>query len=120
MRIHHLAFRTRDLARLEDFYGRVLGLRVTKRDAERSVWLDAGGAIVMLERCEPDKHEPAIDRASLELTCFALEPSDFAAITKRLDDAGVAVEAETAFTIYLRDPDGRRVGLSSFPQPRGT
>ena len=59
MRIHHLAFRSGDIARLERFYVEVLGLA----------------------------------------------------------RAGVAVEAATEFTLYVRDPDGRRVGLSSYPLP---
>ena len=43
MRVHHLAFRTRDLTRLERFYTDVLGLLVARRDEERSVWLRAEG-----------------------------------------------------------------------------
>ena len=38
----------------------------------------------------------------------------------RLREAGVAIEDRTAFTLYVRDPDGRRVGLSSYPTPLET
>jgi hypothetical protein len=34
--------------------------------------------------------------------------------TARLAAAGVAVEAQTEFTLYFRDPDGRRVALSAY------
>ena len=37
MRIHHLAFRTGNLARLEAFYVGALGLAVVQRNEERSV-----------------------------------------------------------------------------------
>ena len=113
MRIHHLAFRTFDLPRLERFYVDVLGLEVVRRN-ERSVWLDAGGAIVMLER--RDDAEPEIAPTSLELTCFAIEPDEHDAVTSRLAAAAVPIEGRTAYSVYFRDPDGRRVGVSSFPR----
>jgi catechol 2,3-dioxygenase-like lactoylglutathione lyase family enzyme len=114
VRIHHLAFRTTDLTRLERFYAGVLGLEVLRRDGSRSVWLDAGGAIVMLERREDG--EPAVDQASMELTCFAVAPRDAPAFLERLAEAGVPIEGRTAFSVYFRDPDGRRIGLSAYPE----
>lgn len=113
MRVHHLAFRTGDLERLERFYVDALGLAVIRRNEARSVWLDAGGAIVMLELREDD--EPAIDPASKEMVAFAVEPETRALRIDRLARAGVTVEAATDFTLYVRDPDGRRIGLSSYP-----
>ena len=115
MRVHHLAFRTDDLPRLERFYVEALGLAVTKRNDARSVWLDAGGAIVMLEQREAG--EPPPPPGSQELAAFALDPSSLPVVKERLARAGVAVEASTAFTLYVRDPDGRRIGLSSYPVP---
>jgi hypothetical protein len=32
----------------------------------------------------------------------------------RFDAARLPIEGETAYTIYVRDPDGRRVGVSSY------
>ena len=116
MHIHHLALRTADLPRLERFYVDVFGLRVVRRDGERSVWLEAGGAIVMIER--RGDGEPAIDSRSLELTCFAIAPDEHHAALRRLETAGAVVEGRTAYSIYFRDPDGRRVGVSSFPSER--
>lgn len=113
MRVHHLAFRTADVPRLEHFYANVLGLAVLRRDELRSVWLDAAGTIVMLERW--DGTEPAPDRTSKELVCFAIAPEQHAAVHARLVSEGIAIEARTACTLYFRDPDGRRVGVSSYP-----
>jgi glyoxylase I family protein len=117
VRIHHLALRTTELARLERFYAGVLGLEVLRRDGARSVWLDAGGAIVMLERREDG--EPPIDPTSMELACFAVDPHDARALLDRLTAAGVPVEGRTTYSLYFRDPDGRRVGVSSYPNPLG-
>lgn len=113
MRIHHLAFRTADVPRLEHFYSTVLGLAVLRRDEPRSVWLDAAGTIVMLE--QRDTAEPAPDLASKELVCFAIAAEQHAAVRARLLSERIAIEAHTACTLYFRDPDGRRVGVSSYP-----
>jgi glyoxylase I family protein len=116
MRVHHLALRTADLARLERFYVEALGLAVIRRqDGGRSVWLDAGGAIVMLERS--DDGEPPIPAGSKELVAFTVAPETRASCIDRLAGAGVSVEASTEYSIYVRDPDGRRVGVSSYPVP---
>lgn len=113
MRIHHLALRTDDLARLERFYAGVLGLAVTRRQGERSVWLDAGGAILMLEQREAG--EPRPDRASMEMVAFEVPPTRAAELARALALAGHAEEGRTGSTIYVRDPDGRRLGLSAYP-----
>jgi len=116
VRIHHVALRTRDLLRLESFYSRALGLRVTRRSGDRSVWMSSGDAIVMLERAGED--EPTIPNGSQEMLAFAISPSERETTLARLKDASVPIEAETRFTIYFRDPDGRKVGLSHFPDEK--
>jgi catechol 2,3-dioxygenase-like lactoylglutathione lyase family enzyme len=113
VRIHHLALRTSNLAGLEHFYTVVLGLRVLRHEQGRSVWLDAAGTILMLERRE--ENEPAPDPTSMDLVCFAMAPEDHRPIVDRLASANVAIEGQTAYTIYFRDPDGRRIGMSSYP-----
>jgi catechol 2,3-dioxygenase-like lactoylglutathione lyase family enzyme len=106
MRIHHVALRTQDVPRLLEFYAGTLGLRVLEH--EHSVWLEAGDAIVMLEARGPS--EPDVPVGSMEMIAFAISPEERAALARRLP-----VESETRFTIYVRDPDGRRVGLSHYP-----
>ena len=111
MRIHHLAFRTRDVARLETFYVRVCDFKVRKRDDERgSVWLDARSAVLMLERADPE--EPPIPAGTKELIAFAIDDVD--AWRARLAAFGIDVEGETQHTLYFRDPDGRRLAVSTF------
>lgn len=107
MRIHHVALRTHDLPRLERFYAGVLGLAVMRRDHARgSVWLEAGGAVLMLERA--GAAEPPVPVGTMDLVAFAVDD-------KEPWRAKVAVEAETQHTLYFRDPDGRRVAVSSYP-----
>ena len=78
------------------------GCTVSRRDDARgSVWLDAGGAVLMLERAEPG--EPSVARAARS-SSRSRSTTD----KRRRGARGVAVEAETAHTLYFRDPDGRR------------
>jgi len=103
--------RTPDVVRLERFYAGVLGLAVLRRDDARgSVWLDAAGSIVMLERA--DAGEPGPPAGSRDLVAFAVDDKE--AWRERLGLAGVTIEAETVYTLYFRDPDSRRVAVSAY------
>jgi hypothetical protein len=54
----------------------------------------------------------------MEMVAFGIAASERDTLVARLRDASVAIEAETRFTVYFRDPDGRRVGVSHFPDER--
>jgi catechol 2,3-dioxygenase-like lactoylglutathione lyase family enzyme len=96
--------RTPDLPRLERFYAGTLGLPVVRRDDGRgSVWLDAGGTVLMLERAT--REEPSVPAGTRELVAFAVDD-------KEAWRARLVVEDETAHTLYFRDPDGRRIAVS--------
>lgn len=111
VRVHHIAFRTCDLARLEKFYVAVVGLPVLRRDDARgSVWLDARGLVIMLERAGDG--EPLVTAGANDLVAFAVD--DLASWRDQLARAGLAIEAETAHTLYFRDPDGRRIAVSVY------
>ena len=121
---HHLAIQVRDLGAVERFYRETLGLAVLRRwpardggAGERSVWLDVGdGAFLALE-LDANGAPPAADatRPGLHLVALHIERAARDTWLRRLADAGVAVEARTAFTLYVRDPEGNRVGLSHWP-----
>ncbi len=115
LRIHHLALRARDPDATERFYVSVLGLKVVARHPARgSVWLDADGAIVMVERADGGERLPAegTPPGTKDLVAFAVD--DLPAWRRRLVEAGVAIEGETPNTLYVRDPDGRRIGVSTY------
>jgi catechol 2,3-dioxygenase-like lactoylglutathione lyase family enzyme len=116
VRIHHLALRTANVPRLEAFYRDVVGLAPARDDrgeSAESVWLLAGETRVMLERLGPG--EPMTPEGSMELTAFAILTTERAAFEERLARSGIPVEQRTDFTLYFRDPDGRRVGVSHYP-----
>jgi catechol 2,3-dioxygenase-like lactoylglutathione lyase family enzyme len=108
MAIHHLALRTRDVDRLLAFYQQWFGLAVVRDMRPRSVWLGLGAGVLMIELA--DEKEPAIALGSLELVAFRVTVEERQALRAR-----VPLEAETEHTLYFRDPDGRRVAVSSYP-----
>jgi catechol 2,3-dioxygenase-like lactoylglutathione lyase family enzyme len=112
-RLHHLALRTHDLERLLAFYREWFGFELVRDARPRSVWLMLEpSSIFMLERAEQD--EPPLAAGSRELQAFAVSADERAHLRERLLGAGL-LEAETEHTLYFRDPDGRRVAVSSHP-----
>jgi protein-L-isoaspartate(D-aspartate) O-methyltransferase len=121
---HHLAVQVTDLAAAERFYNGVLGLLVVKRwpyeegkAGERSLWLQLGDTFVALEHC--GQAAPASDfrdpQARLHLFALRIAPRDRAAWEKKLQQAGVEIVHRSRWTLYVRDPDGNRIGLSHHP-----
>jgi catechol 2,3-dioxygenase-like lactoylglutathione lyase family enzyme len=122
--VHHVAIQCVDLPRCEAFYRDVLGLPLLRRledgaGGERSVWLalGEGGAFLALERAAgPGSPAPFRDgRAGLHLVALRIARSDRERWEARLAAADVAVVHRTAWTIYVQDPEGNRVGLSHHP-----
>jgi glyoxylase I family protein len=117
--IHHLAFRTHNIERLERFYRDVVGLALLKKDS-KSTWLRLGfgtgnTGILMLE--SRSQTEPEIPPQAMDLTCFAIAPEKAEEIRARLSKFNVPIEGSTPHSLYFRDPDGRRLGVSSYPAP---
>jgi len=122
--LHHLAIQCADLAACERFYVEVLGLPVLRRwpaegGGDRSVWLSlGGGAFLALERAARSPRPAAwrSPEAGLHLVALRIEAAERAAWEARLAAAGVPVIDRSAFTLYLRDPEGNRIGLSHHPE----
>ena len=125
---HHVAVQARDLAVSEKFYAGVLGLKELRRwpshdgDGDRSVWFDLGdGSFLALERSRPDASHmldtPFVHphHAGWHLVSLRIDVADRARWIARLEANGVRVDHRTDFTLYVRDPDGNRVGLSAWP-----
>jgi catechol 2,3-dioxygenase-like lactoylglutathione lyase family enzyme len=112
VRVHHLAVRVADCDRAAAFYG-ALGLREVRRfpegDGLRAVWLRAGDVVLMLERA---LRGSGPETGSGHLLAFAV--ADLAAAERQLAALGVAVDDRTPATLFFRDPDGHRVGLSAY------
>jgi hypothetical protein len=51
------------------------------------------------------------------MVALRIAPGDRAQVRSALEGAGMRVERETAWTLYVRDPEGNLVGLSHHPEP---
>jgi glyoxylase I family protein len=114
VRVHHLALRVADVERSVAFYAGLLGLverrRLPAEDGSlRSVWLEADGVVLMLEG---RLRGAGPGEGSGHMLAFAVD--DLAAWEARLRAAGIAVDDRTAYSLYVRDPDGHRVGLTAY------
>ena len=120
---HHLAIQCSDLAACERFYTDVLGLEVQRRwpapgGGERSVWLALGDGFLALERADgPPVAEPwRSGRPGFLLLALGIGAARRGEWEARLAAHGVEIVHRTAFTLYVRDPEGNRIGLSHHPQ----
>jgi glyoxylase I family protein len=121
--VHHVAIQVRNLAAMEAFYGGVLGLPVLRRwqgeDGERSIWFDLhDGGFLAIERVHgpPPAHDGwNTEAAGIHLVALAIARVDRNAWEAHLTAAGHEVVHHTDYTIYVRDPEGNRVGLSHWP-----
>ena len=121
-RLHHVALGSGDVERLATFYSRTFGLAELRRflTAEgllRSIWLDLGGVILMIEHTgEPPRRVDGVGAGPF-LLAFQVSPRERWQIESALERAGVTIESRTAFTSYARDPDHNRFAFSHHPDP---
>ena len=120
--LHHLAIGSIDVERLGEFYRDVFGLRESARHHDesghlRSIWLDLGGTILMLERTLSTAPPVRGVGAGLFLLALRVSPPERARLEGELESRGHEIEARTPFTSYTRDVDGNRVAFSHYPQP---
>jgi protein-L-isoaspartate(D-aspartate) O-methyltransferase len=88
------------------------------RPGERALWLSAGPDIFVALEHATQPARPADFRdpeARLHLFALRISPGDRAAWEQKLLEAGVPVVQRSRWTLYVRDPDGNRIGLSHHP-----
>ncbi|WP_434380034.1 VOC family protein [Melittangium boletus] len=121
---HHLAIQVHDVERVTRFYREVLGFSELQRyhrpdGSLRSIWVQVpGGGFLALEAVsEPPAPAPfRHERPGLFLLALRIPARARADVVATLARAGVAVEHETRWTVYVRDPEGNRVALSHHPE----
>lgn len=121
--LHHLALGTPDVERLARFYREAFGLSEVRRHSGeggelRSVWLDLGGALLMIEATVAPAR-PIVEGVGSGLFLIALRVpvEERAAFERRIEQLGQRIESRTPFTSYARDPDGNRIAVSHYPDP---
>jgi glyoxylase I family protein len=120
---HHVAIQLRDLDRAASFYCGVLGLpQLAQHHREdgslRSLWVGLpDGGFLALEGCEgPASHSPyRRSEPGLLLLALRIGPEDRQRAISHFREHGVEIVHQTRWTIYVRDPEGNRIGLSHHP-----
>lgn len=110
--IHHIAISTQDPETLKKFYITIPGLSFEKdhfyQDGKlRSSWFLAGTVRIMIEKEEESKAPHA-------LIFSAPKKEERAKIDSLFENSFIE---KTDYTKYFEDPDGNRLGFSSYPEP---
>jgi glyoxylase I family protein len=98
--LHHVALGTRDVPKIAAFYRDVLELCEVQRHEHtdgslRSVWLDLGGALLMVEHSEePVRHVVGIGAGPF-LIALATSREEQSRLATKLADAGCILESRT-------------------------
>jgi catechol 2,3-dioxygenase len=115
----HFGFYVKDLARMRDFYCRVLGFVETDRGVAR------GRQLIFLSR-DPNEHhqivlvegrggsldEPVINQISLRVGSLAELKRRYALVKREAEATDLnPTDHGTAWSLYFRDPEGNRIEL---------
>lgn len=120
--LHHVAVGTRDVERLARFYCRLLGSGEQRRHSDdrgelRSIWLDLCGTLLMIERADAGAEARGPVRGvglGAFLLAFKAPAGERGSFEARAEELGAIVESRSAYTSYLRDPDGNRIAISEY------
>ena len=124
---HHVAVQVHDVAKVAAFYVELLQLPELQRfhrddGSLRSIWVGTSNqpgppqGFIAIEGIRPQTPEGALGYSMVALRIDARQRP---AISLELARRGVTIERETAWTFYVRDPEGNLVGLSHHPDSAG-
>lgn len=123
--IDHIVLRVADLPRSIDFYGKVFGAEVVKRNEPLGlVHLRAGTSMIDLvdlagELGRKGGGAAGAERRNVDHFCLRIEPFDEKTLTEHLQAHGLRVEKAArrfgaegyGLSLYCFDPDGNQVEL---------
>jgi glyoxylase I family protein len=122
--LHHIAIQAQDIERLARFYREAFGLAEMKRWFEpdgtlRSIWLACGEGFLAIERAaagaKPSELPFRHGVPGLHLFALRIRMDDRERIEKRLAELRVSVEHRTRWSLFVRDAEGNRIGLTHYP-----
>lgn len=119
MKLHHLALGARDVSALAAFYRDAFGLPESalhhhEDGTIRSIWLELGEAVLMIEACHDTRVVEGIG-AGLFLLAFEVPAHERLEAEQRLLSLGGSIDERGRFTTFARDPEGNRVAISHYP-----
>lgn len=123
--LDHVVLRVQDLARSVDFYTKVLGCSVKKKnDKLAMIHLSAGVSMIDLIDVQgplgaAGGAAPEKERRNVDHFCLRVDPFDEASIVQHLQAFGIAADKAVlrygaegeGLSIYCFDPDGNQIEL---------
>lgn len=107
--LHHVAIGTKNLSVMREFYLKLPGMEILREHYDeagelRSTWyLMTHNIILMLEKKEKPKAPEA-----LVFSCVGLKDIEL------LNE--LALTEKTKYSVYYSDPDGNKIGYSTYPE----
>ncbi|MCE9599162.1 MAG: VOC family protein [Spirochaetia bacterium] len=126
MKLHHVALVAEDVSRVAEFY-ETLGLKRIKEQSDnkgiRSVWLEIGESILMIERADLTLAKPIAgfhDKSpGYHLLAFRIQRKEKDFWMTKLSELRIPIVYFTDYTMYLMDPERNRIGLSFYGEEEG-
>jgi catechol-2,3-dioxygenase len=106
--LSHIALKVRDLKKTEEFYIRVLGMKVAFRNPPSMIFLTTPGSGDLLNFVK-DSHR-ASGKQGLEHIGFKVTAAGLKRMEKKLTVNGIAIEGRRGKSaIYIADPNGYQI-----------
>lgn len=117
--VHHIALGARDVQNVASFYQSFFNVPEIRRhfyeDTRlRSIWLDCGGFVLMVEHVDAPLNEQPPMRPGLFLLAFSVTPAERESMERRLTENGHTIDSRTEKTSYTHDPEKNRVAFSTY------
>jgi catechol-2,3-dioxygenase len=106
--LSHIALKTRDLKKTEEFYLKVLGLKVAFRHPPSMIFLTTPGSGDLLNFVKTSKRSSG--NQGLEHIGFKVSATALKRLERKLDEQSIAIEGrrgDSAF--YIIDPNGYQI-----------
>ena len=125
--IDHAAINVSDLGRAMEFYTKVLGLKVTRREPSKlgvEYFLDCGASLMGLIQGKPEEGEHFLNDSGLggNHISFRIRKADFDRAVDELKKHNVQIlfskKREKSWSVYFLDPDGNKLELTTWPLER--
>lgn len=100
------------------FYRDTVGLTEIPSPRGGARWFKAAETIVMLELVSgaPAADAFASVRPGFHVVAFEIAKEARAALKQMFEERGVRIERESAYSLYIRDPEGNRLAFSHYPE----
>lgn len=126
--IDHVAVNVRDLDKALEFYTKVIGLKITKREPSKpgvEYFLDCGLSLIGLIQAKDLDKKHAFENEGLGANHFSFQvhSKDFDPMIKHLESHGVKIEfakkREKSWSLYFYDLDGNKLEVTAWPLEDG-